>query len=65
MVLLDCSKSKLLAVKKTLREYGLIDEVQQSSSEKGRMVNKIYLGELEQKPTPVLNTDGAGLKFSS
>ncbi|WP_155970888.1 replication initiator protein A [Streptococcus ruminantium] len=54
MALLGCSKSKLLSIKKTLREYGLIDEVQQSSSEKGRLANKIYLGELEHEPTPVL-----------
>lgn len=58
MALLGCSKSKLLAIKKTLREYGLIDEVQQSSSEKGRMANKIYLGELEHEPTPVSNSNG-------
>lgn len=57
MALLGCSKSKLLAIKKTLRKYGLIDEVQQSSSEKGRLANKIYLGELEHEPTPVLNSD--------
>ncbi|HEM4162818.1 replication initiator protein A [Streptococcus suis] len=62
MALLGCSKSKLLSIKKTLREYGLIDEVQQSSSEKGRMANKIYLGELEHEPTPVLHTDGASVK---
>lgn len=41
---------------------GWIDEVQQSSSEKGRMANKIYLGELEHEPTPVLHTDGASVK---
>ncbi|HFU6889639.1 replication initiator protein A [Streptococcus agalactiae] len=62
MALLGCSKSKLLSIKKTLREYGLIDEVQQSSSEKGRMANKIYLGELEHETTPVLRTDGASVK---
>ena len=62
MALLGCSKSKLLSIKKTLREYGLIDEVQQSSSERGRMANKIYLGELEHDPTPVLHTDGASVK---
>ncbi len=62
MALLGCSKSKLLSIKKTLREYGLIDEVQQSSSERGRMANKIYLGELEHEPTPVLHTDGASVK---
>ena len=62
MALLGCSKSKLLAIKKTLREYGLIDEVQQSSSEKGRLANKIYLGELEHEPTPVSNSDGGSVK---
>ncbi|EPT42203.1 hypothetical protein SAG0024_10570, partial [Streptococcus agalactiae FSL C1-494] len=59
---LGCSKSKLLAIKKTLREYGLIDEVQQSSSEKGRLANKIYLGELEHEPTPVSNSDGGSVQ---
>ena len=62
MAILGCSKSKLLAIKKTLREYGLIDEVQQSSSEKGRLANKIYLGELEHEPTPVLNSDGGSVQ---
>ena len=62
MELLGCSKSKLLSIKKSLREYGLIDEVQQSSSEKGRMANKIYLGELEHEATPVLDSDGGGVK---
>ena len=62
MALLGCSKSKLLTIKKTLREYGLIDEVQQSSSEKGRMANKIYLGELEHEPTPVSNSDGGSVQ---
>ena len=62
MALLGCSKSKLLAIKKTLREYGLIDEVQQSSSEKGRMANKIYLGELEHEPTPVSNSNGGSVQ---
>lgn len=62
MALLGCSKSKLLTIKKTLREYGLIDEVQQSSSEKGRLANKIYLGELEHEPTPVSNSDGDGVQ---
>lgn len=60
--LLGCSKSKLLTIKKTLREYGLIDEVQRSSSEKGRLTNKIYLGELEHEPTPVLNSDGGSVQ---
>lgn len=62
MSLLGCSKSKLLTIKKTLREYGLIDEVQQSSSEKGRMANKIYLGELEHEATPVLNSNGGSVQ---
>lgn len=62
MALLGCSKSKLLSIKKSLREYGLIDEVQQSSSEKGRMANKIYLGELEHESTPVLDSNGASVK---
>lgn len=62
MKLLGCSKSKLLSIKKTLREYGLIDEVQQSSSEKGRMANKIYLGELEHEIPLVLHSDGASVK---
>lgn len=58
IALLGCSKSKLLTIKKTLREYGLIDEVQQYSSEKGEPANKIYLGKLEHEPTSVANTDG-------
>lgn len=62
MKLLGCSKSKLLAIKKSLRDFGLIEEVQQSSSEKGRLANKIYLGELEHEPTPVSNSDGGGVK---
>ena len=44
MALLGCSKSKLLTIKKTSREYGLIDEVQQSSSEKGRMAIRFIWG---------------------
>ncbi|WNF86916.1 replication initiator protein A [Streptococcus parasuis] len=62
MALLGCSKSKLLSIKKNLRDYGLIDEVQQSSSEKGRLANKIYLGELEHEPIPVSNSDGGGVQ---
>ena len=62
MDLLGCSKSKLLSIKKTLREYGLIDEVQQSSSEKGRLANKIYLGELIHDLPPVINSDGGSVK---
>ncbi|CKJ32931.1 replication initiator protein A [Streptococcus pneumoniae] len=55
MKLLGCSKSKLLSIKKTLKEYDLIDEVQQSSSEKGRLANKIYLGELSSTPVGISN----------
>ena len=55
MMLLGCSKSKLLSIKKTLKEYDLIDEVQQSSSEKGRLANKIYLGELSTTPVASSN----------
>ena len=62
MELLGCSKSKLLAIKKSLRDYGLIEEVQQSSSEKGRLANKIYLGELEHELPPVSNSDGGGIQ---
>ncbi|VMY13853.1 replication initiator protein A [Streptococcus pneumoniae] len=56
MKLLGCSKSKLLSIKKILKEYDLIDEVQQSSSEKGRLANKIYLGELSSTPVGNSNT---------
>ena len=60
MRLLGCSKSKLLSIKKTLKEYELIDEVQQSSSEKGRLANKIYLGELSS--TPVASSNRPSVK---
>lgn len=40
----------------------MIDEVQQSSSEKGRLANKIYLGELVHVTAPVLNSNEPGLK---
>lgn len=60
MKLLGCSKSKLLSIKKILKEYDLIDEVQQSSSEKGRLANKIYLGELSS--TPVANSNRPSVK---
>ncbi|HEO1916697.1 TPA: replication initiator protein A [Streptococcus agalactiae] len=61
MTLLGCSKSKLLSIKKNLHAYGLIEEVQQSSSEKGRMANKIYLGELEHDAPPVSKLDGGSV----
>lgn len=60
MKLLGCSKSKLLTIKKILKEYDLIDEVQQSSSEKGRLANKIYLGELSS--TPVASSNRPSVK---
>ena len=60
MKLLGCSKSKLLSIKKILKEYDLIDEVQQSSSEKGRLANKIYLGELST--TPVASSNRPSVK---
>ncbi|HEU5553378.1 replication initiator protein A [Streptococcus pneumoniae] len=60
MKLLGCSKSKLLSIKKILKEYDLIDEVQQSSSEKGRLANKIYLGELSS--TPVASSNRPSVK---
>ncbi|MET3559289.1 hypothetical protein ABID29_002443 [Streptococcus rupicaprae] len=49
-------------VEKELREYGLIEKAQQSSSEKGRLANKIYLGELEQDMYPVQDSDGDGVQ---
>lgn len=61
MALLGCSKSKLLSIKKTLKAFGLIDEIQQSSSSQGRLANKIYLGELEYDSTPVLDSDGGSV----
>ena len=60
MRLLGCSKSKLLSIKKILKEYDLVDEVQQSSSEKGRLANKIYLEELSS--TPVASSNRPSVK---
>lgn len=62
MALLGCSKSKLLSIKKTLRVHELIDEIQQSSSKKGRLANRIYLEELEHESTPVSNSDGGSVQ---
>lgn len=64
MALLGCSKSKLIRIKKELRDFGLIEEVQRSSSKDGRLANKIYLGELESNfdTTPVSKKDGGGVK---
>ena len=49
-----------MSIKKILKEYDLIDEVQQSSSEKGRLANKIYLGELSS--TSVANSNRPSVK---
>lgn len=51
---------KITVYKKILKEYDLIDEVQQSSSEKGRLANKIYLGELSS--TPVASSNRPSVK---
>lgn len=51
---------KITVHQKTLKEYDLIDEVQQSSSEKGRLANKIYLGELSS--TPVASSNRPSVK---
>jgi hypothetical protein len=47
MKILNCSKSTLLRIKKKLSEYGLIREVQQSTSKSGNLANRIYLGLLQ------------------
>ena len=47
MKILNCSKSTLLRIKKQLTEYGLIHEVQQSTSKSGNLANRIYLGLLQ------------------
>ncbi|MCO4477256.1 replication initiation protein Rep [Streptococcus infantarius subsp. infantarius] len=72
MKILNCSKSTLLRIKKQLAEYGLMQEVQQSSSEKGTLANKIYLGNLvvddsfsipnEDDIPPVSNLNQGGVK---
>ena len=56
MKILNCSKSTLLRIKKQLTEYGLIREIQQSTSKSGNLANRIYLG-LLQDDTPARNTD--------
>lgn len=56
MKILNCSKSTLLRIKKQLTEYGLIHEIQQSTSKSGNLANRIYLG-LLQDDTPARNTD--------
>ena len=47
MKILNYSKSTLLRIKKQLTEYGLIHEVQQSTSKSGNLANRIYLGLLQ------------------
>ncbi|MFM0793717.1 replication initiator protein A [Streptococcus suis] len=61
MKILDCSKSTLLRIKKQLAEYGLMREVQQSSSKEGTLANRIYLGNLNisERPTPVSNNESS------
>ena len=59
MKILNCSKSTLLRIKKQLTEYGLIREIQQSTSKSGNLANRIYLG-LLQDDTPTRNADKSG-----
>ncbi|MFS9028208.1 replication initiator protein A [Streptococcus cristatus] len=59
MKILNCSKSTLLRIKKQLTEYGLIQEIQQSTSKSGNLANRIYLG-LLQDDTLARNTDKFG-----
>lgn len=47
MKILNCSKSTLLRIKKQLTEYGLIHEVQHSTSKSGNLANRVYLGLLQ------------------
>lgn len=51
MKILNCSKSTLLRIKKQLAEYGLIHEIQQSTSKSGNLANRIYLGLLQDDAT--------------
>ena len=51
MEILNCSKSTLLRIKKELVKFGLIREVQQSTSKSGNLANRIYLGQLVDDPT--------------
>ncbi len=59
MKILNCSKSTLLRIKKQLTEYGLIHEIQQSTSKSGNLANRIYLG-LLQDDTLARNADKLG-----
>lgn len=71
MKILKVSKSTLLRIKKQLAEYDLIKEVQQSTSSKGNLVNRIYLGNLivddfdanDDELPGVSNLDQGGVKI--
>ena len=71
MKILKVSKSTLLRIKKQLAEYDLIKEVQQSTSSKGNLANRIYLGNLivddfdanDDELPGVSNLDQGGVKF--
>lgn len=73
MKILKVSKSTLLRIKKQLAEYDLIKEVQQSTSSKGNLANRIYLGNLivddfdanDDELPGVSNLDQGGVKFRS
>lgn len=47
MDILNCSKFTLLRMKKELTQFGLIYEVQQSTTKTGNLENRIYLGQLK------------------
>lgn len=71
MKILKVSKSTLLRIKKQLAEYDLIKEVQQSTSSKGNLANRIYLGNLivddfdanDDELPEVSNLDQGGVKI--
>ena len=71
MKILKVSKSTLLRIKKQLAEYDLIKEVQQSTSSKGNLANRIYLGNLivddfdanDDELAEVSNLDQGGVKI--
>ena len=71
MKILKVSKSTLLKIKKQLAEYDLIKEVQQSTSSKGNLANRIYLGNLivddfdanDDELPGVSNLDQGGVKI--
>ena len=47
MDILNCSKSTLLRMRKELTQFGLIYDVQQSTTKTGNLENRIYLGQLK------------------